>query len=41
MNKDQVKGRAQQVAGKAKKIAGKIVQDSTLKQKGTRGGSGG
>jgi uncharacterized protein YjbJ (UPF0337 family) len=34
VNKDQIKGRAQQVVGKAKETAGRIVQDSTLKEKG-------
>lgn len=34
MNKDQVKGRAEEVAGKTKKVVGKVVDDETLKNKG-------
>lgn len=34
MNKDQVKGRAEQVAGKTKAGIGKVTKDETLKNKG-------
>ena len=34
MNKDQVKGRAEEVAGKTKKVIGKVVHDESLKNKG-------
>jgi uncharacterized protein YjbJ (UPF0337 family) len=34
MNKDQVKGRAEEVAGKTKKVIGGVVNDDTLKNKG-------
>jgi uncharacterized protein YjbJ (UPF0337 family) len=34
MNKDQVKGRAEELAGKTKKVTGKILHDESLKQKG-------
>ena len=34
MNKDQVKGRAEELAGKTKKVTGKVIHDSSLKQKG-------
>jgi uncharacterized protein YjbJ (UPF0337 family) len=34
MNKDQVKGRAEEVAGKTKKVIGGVVNDQSLKQKG-------
>ena len=34
MNKDQVKGRAEELAGKTKKATGKILHDNSLKQKG-------
>ncbi len=34
MNKDQIKGRAEEVAGKAKKVVGGVVGDGTLKNKG-------
>ena len=34
MNKDQVKGRAEEVAGKTKKVVGGAVHDQSLKNKG-------
>ena len=34
MNKDQIKGRAEEVAGKTKKVIGGVVGDGTLKNKG-------
>ena len=34
MNKDQVKGRAEELAGKSKKVTGKVIHDNALKQKG-------
>ena len=34
MNKDQVKGRAEEVAGKTKKVVGGIVGNENLKDKG-------
>lgn len=34
MNKDQVKGRAEEIAGKTKKVVGGAVNDESLKQKG-------
>ena len=34
MNKDQVKGRAEEVAGKTKKVVGKVLHNDSLKQKG-------
>jgi uncharacterized protein YjbJ (UPF0337 family) len=34
MNKDQIKGRAEEMAGKTKKVVGKVIDDETLKQKG-------
>jgi uncharacterized protein YjbJ (UPF0337 family) len=34
MNKDQVKGRAEEIAGKTKKVVGRVVNDESLKQKG-------
>jgi uncharacterized protein YjbJ (UPF0337 family) len=34
MNKDQVKGRAEEVAGKTKTVVGKVIHDETLKNKG-------
>jgi uncharacterized protein YjbJ (UPF0337 family) len=34
MNKDQVKGRAEEVAGKTKKVVGGAVHDESLKNKG-------
>jgi len=34
MNKDQVKGRAEEVAGKTKKVVGSIVGNEHLKDKG-------
>ncbi len=34
MNKDQIKGRAEEVAGKTKKVVGGAVRDESLKQKG-------
>jgi uncharacterized protein YjbJ (UPF0337 family) len=34
MNKDQIKGRAEEAAGKAKKVVGGAVRDEHLKQKG-------
>jgi uncharacterized protein YjbJ (UPF0337 family) len=34
MNKDQIKGRAEEVAGQAKKVTGKFVGNKDLEQKG-------
>ena len=34
MNKDQVKGRAEEVAGKTKKVVGGAIRDDQLKNKG-------
>ena len=34
MNKDQIKGRAEEIAGKTKKVVGGAVHDESLKQKG-------
>jgi uncharacterized protein YjbJ (UPF0337 family) len=34
MNKDQVKGRAEQAVGKAKEVAGKTVGNKNLEDKG-------
>jgi uncharacterized protein YjbJ (UPF0337 family) len=34
MNRDQVKGRAEEVAGKTKKVVGGAINDDTLKNKG-------
>ena len=34
MNKDQIKGRAEEIAGKTKKVIGGAVNDESLKQKG-------
>ena len=34
MNKDQVKGRAEEVAGKTKKVVGGAINDDSLKNKG-------
>ena len=34
MNKDQIKGRAEEVAGKTKKVVGGAVHDEKLKNKG-------
>ena len=34
MNKDQIKGRAEEVAGAAKKITGKVVGNKGLEEKG-------
>ncbi len=34
MNKDQIKGRAEEVAGKTKKVVGGAVNDESLKNKG-------
>jgi uncharacterized protein YjbJ (UPF0337 family) len=34
MNKDQIKGRADEAAGKAKKVVGKVTHDESLKHKG-------
>ena len=34
MNRDQVKGRAEEVAGKTKKVVGGVINDDTLKNKG-------
>lgn len=34
MNKDQVKGRAEEVAGKTKKVVGNLVRNENLKDKG-------
>ena len=35
MNKDQIKGRAEEVAGKTKKVVGEAVHNDSLKNKGT------
>jgi uncharacterized protein YjbJ (UPF0337 family) len=35
MNKDQVKGRAEQAKGKAKEVTGKVVGNKDLEQEGT------
>jgi len=34
MNKDQIKGRAEEVAGEAKKVTGKLVGNKALEEKG-------
>jgi uncharacterized protein YjbJ (UPF0337 family) len=34
MNKDQVKGRAEQIAGRVKKVTGKVVGNKDLERKG-------
>jgi uncharacterized protein YjbJ (UPF0337 family) len=34
MNKDQIKGRAEEIAGKTKKVVGGAVNDDSLKNKG-------
>lgn len=34
MNKDQVKGRAEEVAGRVKKVTGKVVGNKDLEQRG-------
>ncbi|MGZ4957472.1 MAG: CsbD family protein [Methylobacter sp.] len=34
MNKDQIKGRAEEATGKIKEITGKILDDDELEQKG-------
>ena len=34
MNKDQIKGRAEEIAGKTKKVVGGAVHDESLKNKG-------
>lgn len=34
MNKDQIKGRAEEVAGQAKKVTGKVVGNKNLEDKG-------
>jgi len=34
MDKDQIKGRAEEVAGQAKKVTGKVIGNKDLEQKG-------
>ena len=41
MNKDQIKGRANEVDGKIKEITGKVVGDKKLEAKGNAQGSAG
>jgi len=34
MNKDQIKGRAEEVAGETKKVTGKVIGNKNLEEKG-------